>query len=107
MGVDIQQEARDIAEALGCRDMETPELTRHFMDRLARLLNLSDTYAGQLDPTMARILRRAIFSTYLDLRDLGRGEEALRFIRYSGRTLAGAGKSLASPALRDSPGVRQ
>lgn len=93
--VDTQQEANDMVQAMGCKDMETPELASYFVHRLARLVALRETYASQLDPAMARILRWAIFSTYLDLRELGMGDQALELISAGSRTLAEAGRPAA------------
>ncbi|GEM_PF-6404204 len=93
IGANIRQETQEIAQAMGYREMDQESLADFFEKRLSRLVALSETYADDLDAEMTRILRRAIFSSYLDLRDLGRGDEALKQIRGGARLLAVAGKS--------------
>ncbi|MBI2917157.1 MAG: hypothetical protein HYY01_04105 [Chloroflexi bacterium] len=92
IGVAIQQEARDIVRAMGCREMDNKDWASYFMARMDRLVAIRDNYASHLDPGMARILHRAIFSTYLDLRDLGLGQVALDRIRSGPGSLVGVGE---------------
>jgi hypothetical protein len=48
----------------------------HFLDRLERLLRLRNAADSRLEPWQARLLVRAIYSTYRDCLELGLADQA-------------------------------
>lgn len=74
------QSKADTWEPMSRQDSNKQALAHHFLSRLKHLATLDETYGNALEPEIARALRRAIFSTYLDLRELGEGELALELL---------------------------
>ena len=66
----------------------TTRLQRLFIARLNRLVHLEATPNRDVDT--AQLLRRAIYSTYIDCRELGLGDQARSIIRPSNDTTGAA-----------------
>ncbi len=56
-------------------------LQLHFLRRLNRLLRLRSEQMVQLNGEGVRLIDRAIYSTYCDLRDLGAVDEAQKLLQ--------------------------
>ncbi len=72
---------------------------RFFLQRLWRLMNMQKQISKEMSPEGVMMIRRAIYSTYLDCVAAGVSAEASRFIRDV------AGEAAAVTSHRQEPGA--